>query len=427
MITRVLLLSILALNFNSLPIAEAAANCPVEVSQRYNELLKKFTVYENTQTNFIMPPLFENYCRSHPAYRTRDQQQFDNLQEYYNRVVAPDTIVPDQMMEAAKGMILCGEMTDSELVVLAERVAKRAGKYIDSGYTQYDGKMKSMSTRFMPYLTSSLRLIQAMKHLDSELAIQYYQQVIILIDQYYNELIRQVREEHDFRYTREVFIDILRIILLGGMEYDLHEKLVQLGKAMGFELQVQNRAFFQADDITWQYLTLIDNHPFHFTPGGGNIPLDWQQTGYVARVDYKSGKLVSTDGMVATLTAPAAFVSKFKIQIEACEATPKLFVFLEKFGAEREMYHFETEDEEMDYPFQSILDSWSKSIFVNNNLAVFENTNEFSNRNPFVALKFETGLINRNPKVGDDIYEGPMPGMPEMKTRLKIDLYHKPQ
>lgn len=405
----------------------AASNCPIEVTQQYNEILKKYTAYESTDTNFVMPPVFENYCRSYPAYRGRDQEQMDNLQEYFDRVVAPDTIIPNQVMDAAKRVALCGDMTDAELNALSDRLAKREAKFIDSGFSHYNGKMQSMSTRFMPYLSSSLKLTQSMGVFDADLAGEYRMKMVTLIDQYYDELIRQVREEHDLRYTKEVFIDLLQILLLSGLEYDLHDKLVKLGKALGFELQVQNRAFFKAEDITWQFLTLIDNHPFHFSPGGGNRALGWQQTSYVARVDYVSGKLVSDEGMVATLTSPASFITKFKIEISACEAAPKLNVYLEKFGAPREMYHFETEDEEMDYPFQSILDSWSKSIFVNNNLAMFSNTMDISTATPFLALNFKTGLINRNPKVGDDIYEGPMPGMPEMKTRLKIDLYHKPQ
>lgn len=426
MISKIILITVFAFYFGS-GTAKAASNCPIEVSKQYEDILKKYSAYESTDTNFVMPPVFENYCRSFPAYQGRDREQMDNLKEYFDRVVAPDTIIPKQLMDVARKVVLCGDMTNVELNALSARVAKRSAKYIDSGLPHYNGKMQSMATRFMPYLASSLKLTQSMASFDADLALEYRMKMVNLVDQYYDELIRQVRVEHDLRYTIEVFTDLLQVILLNGLEYDLHDKLIQLGKALGFELQVQNRAFFKAEDITWQYLTLIDNHLFHFTPGGGNRGLNWQQTSYVARVDYVSGKLVSDEGMLATLTSPASFATKFKIEISACEAVPKLNLYLEKFGASKEMYHFETEDDEMDYPFQSILDSWSKSIFVNNNLAIFANTMDNSTATPFLALNFKTGLINRNPKVGDDIYEGPMPGMPEMKTRLKIDLYHKPK
>jgi len=407
------------------------SNCPIVIQERFDRSLKSFEIFEKKQVHFSMPSFFENYCTGYPDYQSRDQNQLFNMNEYITKFVDSELVIPNEFSIGVRGITLCGDITDAEKEAYFNRIAKSVARVFDVGYLEYKNNMRSLFDRFVPFITGSYRLISFIRTYDADIANETSPKIIELLNLFYKELIHKIRVDHDLRYTAKTMVTLQRtIVLLGGedsVEFNIDSKLEELGKAFAFELNVENRSTFSDIGMEWSYKTLIEKSPFHYTfkDANGNS-VGGYQTLYTARGDYKDSFLKNSDG-TGTLISPDNFITQFKVEVESCLEEPKIKIYLEKFGGYSEIYRFETNGDSAEVTFQSVLDSWSRAIIASNRLATFATPTNPYTGTTFEALMFEDKLINLNPKVFDARFEGTMPMMSNMKTRLKIDLYHVPR
>ncbi len=393
--------------------------CGAQIEARYKNVQTQIETLEKNANQFVppAPPTYDLFCRGEADYAERDQLQDQNKATYVNHYLNDITQVTRELLNVGKRLEICGQLDDANFKSFLERthqLALNAMKKTIDYFNRQPGRGKYDS--YMPVIHALINLAK-MGELtggDTQAILEAVSRMTMDLT---TEMIRRLRADHDYRYTAQSLIGLVKKAeALGALEPSQVSALIQkILKSFVFEINVLNVTKLDVDGARYHYKTQIQKQRVRYN-GSAYLPS-------VFEIPYLEGKISSEAGSGA-LISPSAFSTEFSLELHPCVDEPRLDVTFDRFGAEEETFHLvDNEGNTADTTQPSPLDNMTVALLQMKNFIQKISGDEDENRSGWLFLHFP--LRNMNPEIGDKIYQSSVPGT--MSTRYTLEIVHTPE
>ena len=316
------------LHFSSYTVIHAEDPQITELRQQemghYKELAKKGReLLKNKNIDVPRPPSIPLHC---PEDEDEAEERTKDLKKFEEEFRKPEAVLLDQLMASQTSMAQPGVEPDFTLEVrLLERMIKKVNLLIK----QYGNQAENVSAiTQVGYTVAREIAFIGPTHPGS---IEVIQSLGRMSERVIDELLKELREEHEYRNIGPILEMSRRAALTGVGTIPLEDLMARIESAMNFNLEV-----------TYE-LKIAGNQIYEFK-GETPVQYDYENTGNLSMHGLGIGELVSyknTAEPSITLSAPNFNFEVLVSQFDPCNKTANLTI--DRFAPFRETYKINEE------------------------------------------------------------------------------------